>query len=324
MLQRTDSAEMPAQKTVVGVREDMGETGMALEHVGQSTDARRAELIVCIQAGLSRNQRRCKKIHTVNVLISTFVFSGLIAISHNVAAFIGWCLVATFLTVYLERIVIDAGAALWTHRTSRAERAAVRQLAAMDDTRNVGLLVDILYWTNDKGAPEDAVLSESGQALARLLPRLTEDEVQRLSKEHQGILAGWVEGWDNANLRKGPGISGYVLLRGLLYVMACLGRSSIETPHRSVKKAFLLPTLEAWAAGKAAGLDPVVQQAASVCRDAIKEKIALARSEEQLLRPASSPGAEHLLHPVPQGSQTAPQELLRSDPARKEDADGGA
>jgi hypothetical protein len=78
--------------------------------------------------------------------------------------------------------------------------------------------------------------------------------------------------------------------------------------------------------GKGAGQDPAVQQAALTCREAIRQKMALSHSGEQLLR-ASAPtptAPENLLRPAGSGQHTEPQELLRPDPSRLSPEDNSA
>ena len=103
-------------------------------------------------------------------------------------------------------------------------------------------------------------------------------------------------------------------LLGLLHVMACVGHSTVLTPHRVLKTVDLMRVLDSWASGNDSGEDPVVQQAAIACREAIQQKMDLARSGEQLLR-ASAPPLDRptsLLRPAQGAAPTESQELLRS------------
>jgi hypothetical protein len=166
-----------------------------------------------------------------------------------------------------------------------------------------------LEWT------EDRILElELWKALSRLLPRLTETEVQRLGEERHGFLAASMKSWDyrSGNMGNQP-------LVGILHVMACLGQRSIRTKdfRGQTSSVSLLPLLKRWASGDKLGQDPAVQEAAHACREAIEQKLALARSGEQLLRASElpPPASENLLRPTQGTSSIASQELLRpTDP----------
>jgi hypothetical protein len=316
LLQKMKPVETPPIDTQAVATASPVEDCMAGERSGHDQDAALAELTACIEAGVSRNQRRSRTVHKIKSLFAFLTFVCLFSLSRGIAAMIGWGLLACLLNeLFVERTVLGIGFSLWAHRTRHAERAAVRQLAAMDDARSISALIDILYWTNDEGAPEDAARPEAWEALGRLLPKLTEQEIQQLGGWHQGILAGWMESWDNPFVQKRLGRPENLPLLGILHVMTCTGQNTVKTPHRVLKTVTLLPVLEKWAAGKEAGQDAAVQQAAILCRESIQQKMALARHGEQLLRGSAPPpeSPSGLLRPVQDAPQTDPQELLRPD-----------
>ena len=183
-----------------------------------------------------------------------------------------------------------------------------RKLIEMDDVRTVGSLMDILKWMSDETSQP-----ELRHALGHLLPRLTEDEALELGKERHGSLATYIYAWNMPPGRKHFAESGNQHLLGVLHVMAHVGQDVFKLRPPKDMPVSLLSTLGDWAAGKEAGQDPAVQQAAGVCRAAIQKKMSLARSGEQLLR-ASAPlgsGSETLLRPAAGTRDTDPQELLR-------------
>jgi len=190
-------------------------------------------------------------------------------------------------------------------------------------TQTKPTLINIVYWTNDNGARADAARPEAWEALGRLLPRLTAEEIGELDASSRGKLAAWMEFWDNPLAQRQIGKPGHGPLLGILHVMTVMGQSTVQTPHRVLKTADLVRVLEMWANGTEAGEDPAVQKAAIACREAIQEKMALARPGEQLLR-ASAPPPDPPASLLRAAQGTAPadsQELLRS--GSSEDAPGG-
>jgi hypothetical protein len=189
------------------------------------------------------------------------------------------------------------------------EALAMQRLAAIEDVGVVAPLIDALHWLGGS-----ASCPEIWQALGRLLARLTAEQARELGSARHGILAFWIYGWA---LRAGHDHFveiGREPLLGTLHVLAHLGQTSfhVVTPGGETEIS-VLSVLSKWAEGETLEPDPVVQQAAAACSDAILQKIALSRAGQHLLRasaPASS-SPETLLRSVESAGQTPPQELLR-------------
>jgi hypothetical protein len=271
----------------------------------QIHDSALTELIACIDAGGARIKSRGKIVQRGKELYNipwtvAAVWAGL----H------GWATLQSYLAwmavnFWFKQTALDAISARWVKRLQPQERAAIQQIVEWDDVRGVAPLIDTLRWTEDT-----ALTPELWAALGRLLPQLSKEQARELGPDRHGDLAHWMNVWETRS-----SMFGHAPLLGMLHVMACIGQTSLKTPDRSggMKKLRMLPLLHKWIAARGAGQDPAIQEAATACRDAIQQKLALARSGEQLLR-ASSPtpaGMDNLLRPI-QGSQpTDPQQLLR-------------
>lgn len=326
MLQSTGSVETPPIEAQTPVPTASEEAGVEAELCTADSDVEVAELTACVRAAVVRNVKRSRTVSRINSLVLIVAFSLLFPLHRGIAAMIGWFLCLCLVNLFAERTLQDIGFSLWAHRSRRAERDAVRRLTARDDVRSVGDLLDALHWMNDKGTQESAVRPEIWQALVRLLPRLTEEQAQQLGKQRHARMARWMFLWENPLLRMGTEALQDSPLPGIMHVMSSVGRSSIDNGERRAVPTALPPILDKWIAGEGAGQDPVVQQAAVACREAIRQKMALAHSGEQLLRASAPTGAapDSLLRPAQSGQQTEPQELLRPEIARRSPEENSA
>jgi hypothetical protein len=289
------------------------------ELISPDKDAPLAELMARVEEGIARNKGRSQRVRKVSSYVTTISFGCAFAFSRGIFPTIGWCLLVTLINIYVDNMIRTLGFSLWAGRSEREERAAAKQLVELDDVRTVGSLIDTLQWTNDRGTRDSALRPELWRALGRLLPRLTEEQAHQLGEERHGLLAAWMKDWDLPFFGIGAHVQTNESLLGMLHVMTYLGQGSIKVLFRSTKSVLLLPVLDRWARGEEAGRDPAVQQAAVACREAIQQKLALARSGKQLLRASCSTAdsPEVLLRPALGAEKTDPQELLRpgaSDP----------
>lgn len=293
--------------------------------LAQDHDAEFGELAACIEAGVARSKRRVTSFRRIFTGISAasviatllVVFAPLFLMNfHRPHIREGTAILLGAGACYVEMIVILIRR-VWLridHR-SEQERTAARKLAKMDDVRAVAPMIDTIEWIT-QWIGDRTLRSEFWQELGRLMLRMNEDEARAIGNDRLGILAVWIQGWDLPLVQKPFDDSGNEPLIGMLHVMGHVGQSVIQIGRApTVKSVSLLPVLETWIRGAGSGKDPAVQLAAVGCREAIRQKMALARSGEQLLR-ASGPfssGRETMLRPAQGGPQTNPQELLRPD-----------
>lgn len=196
------------------------------------------------------------------------------------------------------------------------ERLAAQRLAEREDVRVVNSLIDYLRWGGDHTVPDRTVRLELWKALGRLLPSLTAEQARELGSERQGILAEWLQGWEQSIHHSLYVAIGNQPAIGILHVFAQIGQDYLRTCQQPHKMNVLLRN---WADGRKLGQDPAIRQAAARCCEAIKNKSALIHPDEQLLRASAPPptSQENLLRPVQGVRQTDPQELLRSTSINK-------
>ncbi len=228
-----------------------------------------------------------------------------------------WVALASFLLSLLASWIPSRWRPNLLRAPEEQERLTAQRLAEIDDVRAVPLLFDALCWTADR-----TVHPLLWQALGRLLPRLTAEQARALGPERHGRMALWIHGWDRSPHHSHLAAIGHPPVLGVLHVLAQIGQSSLPTYHPVLKAEVpVLEIVKTWADGQKLGEDPIVQQAAAACCEAIQNKIALVRSSAQLLR-ASAPTAsspESLLRPAQGTQQTDPQELLRATSTNKHD-----
>jgi len=305
MLQKIKIAEKEMPETPA-VAPEVGEPICApAEAPGQLEKVTGKDLAIIVQTGITRNKRRTRILDWTNEIYriawwATWVWGCL----HSFLYF-EWMMCLMPVSWIFRRVAFDVFLLHWAQISRLTEQYAAKRLIASEDVMAVASLVDLLQWTHDK-----ALRPELWQALGRLLPRLSEEQVQELGKERHGILATWMAKWERQ-----AGSTTSAPLLGILHVLGAVGQFSLETPDRfGVEKTIsLLPLLKKWGSGLGEGQNPTVQQAAIACRQAIEQKIALARSGEQLLRATAAPevGADSLLRPAQGTSPTPPHELLR-------------
>ena len=273
----------------------------------QEPDADLEELSACIEAGVVRMKKRGKIVRQgVELYNIPWGIAGVWAGMHGMAMleqYIIW-LVIKF---WVKQAVLKAISSRWVRRFRPTERAAIQRIIGRDDIRGVGSMIDTLRWTDDA-----KLTTQLWSALGRLLPQLSEEQDQKLGLKRHGELVAWMKVWETRSHEFGN-----VPLLGMLHTMACVGQTSMKTEDRSgvIRSLTLFPMLNKWIAGRGAGQDLPVQEAVIACRNAIYQKMAIARSGKQLLR-ASGPvsaGAETMLRPAQGVPQTNPQELLRPD-----------
>lgn len=270
-------------------------------------DAELTELTARVAGGIARNRRQVKTVRRIASFCTTATIVFVCLRANTIANYLWGLLLVGLVNLFLKGAVINIGSGLWARRSRPDERAAARRLAALDDVRSVGSLIDTLQWTNDKGIHKTALRPERWQGLIQQLPCLTEEQARQLSRERHLQLAYWMKHWDFPG---GVVALGSPLALGLLHVMACVGRDAIESGKRGSEPIRLLPILGTWISGKEAGQDPAVQKAAAECRETILQKLARTQPGAELLR-ASAPHPDNLLRPAQGPSQTDPQELLR-------------
>lgn len=292
------------------------------------SDAELADLIACVQAGSARRGRRSKQFMKANlaigagamaiILICLFAFLNI----GRHGGMSGGTLIAMVSVISVVLLAqwasIGGGLAwLWKDRGTPQEIEAMHRLMALDDVRVVAPLLDTGSLL--RTAPLQA---DFWRAMRRLLPRMSEEEIQQLGTKRQSSMAAWIHAWDSQINRKMFAEADPAFLLALLPVMAKIGRDNfqIATPPVRVNIS-LLPILKRWEQGKGAGADPAVQEAARVCREEIERRMALERTGEQLLRAADAApiARDQLLHPVQETSQTNPRELLRPGGSREQD-----
>ena len=290
------------------------------------SEAELAELTARVQEGCAENKQRFKRFQKFNLslsLVTAFcivacgvgvIYAGL----HKMVSLDMMLKMLPFLLLPLavQALALKSGIGrMKRYRNTEPQLLVVQKLLAMEDVRAVVLLLDASALAATARGPE------FWQAMGRLLPRMTETEIQELGSERHGALAAWISGCDAAVNRKLFANAGEDFLPNLLAVMGVIGRSSFQVKVASMTVPVrLLPTLTKWANGKGSGRNPAVQQAAATCREAIEQKLELARTGTQLLRASapSSVGSESLLRPAVGGQQTSPEELLRPGGSEEE------
>lgn len=271
-----------------------------------------------VKAGVARNRRRSKILQRLNQIYGMcWMAAWYLSITHD-CAYLGWLIFLGLISWFFRRVAFYAGMAGWARSSQSTEYDAAKQLIASENVEAAPALIDMLYWVHTK-----PLRSELWQALARLLPRLSAEQAQELGEERHGILVAWIDEW-----HLHYPLAGNTLLPGILHVLGAVGKRSIQTRNLQGEPQLisLMTLLSRWAKGEA-GQDPALLQAVHACQEAIEQKIALARSGEQLLRAASAPttGADILLRPA-RGTVAPPvEELLRpgSPEALSEDAGKG-
>jgi|SRR5579871_2428904 len=275
-----------------------------------------AEATACLEAAHIRNKSRNRTMRGSLLAVSGVILAASLsmfyALGHGVTP-APWTSLLLALGSNVGVGAVAVGGFFWARKSRRPEHAAAGRLVEIEDVRGVASLIDTVVWLPDK-----ALHSTLWQALGRLLPQLTEEEALELGKERHALLATWIQAWDYPLTRHAYVKRGTAPLIGMLHVMAHVGQNRFHAGDQPIKvNVTLLPSLEKWAAGQGIGQDPAVQQAATACREAILQKMALAKSGAQLLR-ASAPtpaGSETLLRPAQGAEQTDPQELLRPNTA---------
>lgn len=280
------------------------------------------ELTACIAAGVKRSRRRVKIFQSIHLSLAlacvVLLIASIFLMIAGIELTVGWGLLIGAGIFFLGALALILGLrGMGRDRRLTLERNAALKLAAMQDVRTVGSLIDavhwILQWTGHRALRPDV-----WKVLGPLLPRLTQEEARALGRERHGLLANWIYSWDTTLYRKHYLGLGNQPLLGMLYVMTQVGENTIpigDYPFRTTLP--LMPVLEKWIAGNGAGSDPEVQQAAALCRDAILHHTALNRSGEQLLRAsaAAPAGSESLLRAAQGVAPAEPQQLLRpTDP----------
>ena len=287
---------------------------MLQETLLQQIDTELTELTAIVEAGLVRSKKRVKlykkRYHFFTAAYMVLLLGWCDALSRGVIPSTGWLILIGCGGMSVTPIVL-VGSLLWLmrDRSREQEHTAVKRLMEIDDVRAVAPLMDAMQYI---GVGETRL--KLWQGLGSLWPRLSEEDVQNLGAERHGLLATWMQGWDNPLTRKHYAGLGTQSLLGVLHVLGHVGQSSIQTGRPPVSiRVSLLPILKKWEAGIGAGRDPAVQQAAIVCREAIQYKTSLAGSSAQLLRASTSApsGPETLLRPAQGTQQTEPGELLR-------------
>ncbi|MCW3101115.1 MAG: hypothetical protein JWL77_6733 [Chthonomonadaceae bacterium] len=286
-------------------------------------DAELKELAATIQAGVAQRERTRKSFLKANLSFYAAVFIGCLVwlgvLLHNMSAphVLAPGLLAMLMPLSTPIVVIGGLWWLTRDRSTIRERNAAKRIVEIDDIRAAGPIIDTLGWPH-KGGLRPALW----QALGRLLPRMTEDEARALGKERHLMLATWVQAWDVPVNRKLFVDAESQTLVAILHTMAQIGQSSFQVHQTPIPvNVHLLPTLKKWAEGRGSGQDPAVQETAVACREAIQEKMALARTGAQLLR-ASAPtpaGSDTLLRPTEGVQQTDPTELLRPGDSEEQD-----
>ena len=317
MFLRTEPTETSPTETSSLAPAASESVGTEAENLRQKLDIELAELAACMAGGIAKRTRHVKRFLKRYLSYSAvFVAADLLwlfAMRHGRMVpdtgpknFLVFLLLPAIPTILI-------GSLLWffKDRSTKQERNALQRLLEIDDVRAAAPLIDAMGWIHRR-----ALRPAIWQALERLLPRMTEDQSQALDQEKRYVLAVWLQVWDIPLNRKLLGIAADQSPLGLLHVLAHIGQSSFQTASAPIPvTVHLQTTLKRWAEGKGSGQDPAVQSAALACRDAIKQKGALARSGEQLLR-ASAPtpaGQESLLRPAAGSQQTDPAELLRPE-----------
>jgi hypothetical protein len=321
MLQRTESIETSPTEAS-SLAPSTSEMRSAEAETLTGLDADLEEMAACTRARSERMRQRSR----TNAKRSFFY--SLIPVIVSMIYIIAWITKVTkpslavdgliFFLAMVGAIAGLSGQRFQKVRTHGPELTAAKKLLQRDDVRVVAPLLNTSDWiftTSERLA--------FWQALERLLPRMTEEEILQLGKSRHWLLAQWIQDWDSPP-RQRKTFAGTAFIGGgnpvlvqLLRVMAIIGQSSIELKFGpggpASVSAHLLPNLNRWAAGQGVGQDPKVQQAAILCREAIEQKMALARNGAQLLRAsASTPaGSDTLLRPTQGTQQTDPQELLR-------------
>ena len=278
-------------------------------------DEELAELTAILEDGLLRRKWRAERagkilrsfvIFFAVVLIPLVINAG-IAITLGMTSAI-WLSLLIGLGSFFTQWMLNTSVLRWVKKNRNEDIEAANRLAVLEDVRAVPVLMDLIGWMDDNSTG-----LEVWNALGRLLPQLTEQEVGALGTTRHQRAALWIQDWDS-KVRRQVAHIGTPPLLGMLHVMRLVGQGRFQIgDQRMTMTINILPSLERWMAGKGAGQDPEVQQAAAACREAIWQKMVLAKTGEQLLR-ASSPlpsGPETLLRPAQDTEQTAPQELLR-------------
>lgn len=308
MSQRTETEETAAESSIVPslpLAAASQQEAILAQHAEET-----AELIASVEVGIARRKRRiapARYLCVMNYAVGFLLLMGLYRLLYRKAfplLAVCWVCIQTAVNALSTTIRIR-----WAEFERPEEHIAIRRLVAMDDPGLTGVLIDALYWTDDQ--PLQDLLRQN---LNRLLPMLTEAQICALGRKRHGILAVWMQRWNQDDAGKDP-----TLLLEILHALAANGRGHVETETRSGRKVTinLLPILQPWILGKRAGIDPTVRKAAIACRDAILRHQATPKSGEQLLRASVAPASrtEDLLHPVQGVSETDPRELLRPDNA---------
>jgi len=283
-------------------------------------DAVKAELTACVETARLRIRKRLRgarvRLYAIFGVLLTVIPSLIILINSGEKS-LQWGLRLSTISAlssvaFIVYSYLEAGINLRSDRMAAKKLAKiVVRLGEIEDRSEVALLIDTLSWLEDK-----TLSSQLFQALGRLLPLLSEDEALELGKERHYKLAAMIRNWDHPLIRRGWEDQETVPLIGMLHVMAHVGQNRFQFEGLPAKMSInLLPTLEKWVDGHGVGQNPAVRRAAEACRDAILQKMALAKSGAQLLR-ASAPataGPETLLRPAQSAEQADPQELLRPD-----------
>lgn len=196
---------------------------------------------------------------------------------------------------------------VWRRRTpeTERERTAVERLRRIDDPGVAPLLLD-----HFGGLFALSVHRALEEAIVRLLPRLTEEEILQLGQERHAKMALWISNW-KINSRTITD-SGVPYLLAILRAMTVVGEDTfrLANPAQTLPIS-LSPTLRKWAKGGGAGHDPEVRKAAAICLRAIQEKAAQAQANAQLLRASAPEVVEGLLRPAQGTASVEPLELLR-------------
>jgi hypothetical protein len=192
----------------------------------------------------------------------------------------------------LTPLLLLIGSSVFAFLTKRERIQLTKTLLQYEDLRAIGPLAEALY-LQDK-----AVRTEAAASLARLLPRLREEDASLLD-DHQRLLLSLYLGRSRWSLLEDNDALSLAIVEAYWHI----GNGSE------------VPTVKRIAQGKgSAAKDARVREAAQRYVAEMQRRAELARQPETLLRASASVNAnsEMLLHPAVQTPATDPAELLRA------------